>query len=182
MQYPDDVGVLASLVLNYVQLSPTAEDGDALFLAPNEPHAYLYGDIVECMAASDNVVRAGLTPKERDVSTLIDMLTYESFAAQDVPLHGVPNGVGSKLYKAPVKEFNIIKMVLNQQVKSVPCDALKGASIMIVISGEGVLHESPTHHHCLAPGYVYFIGIDTPVTVELSSSGDKELVVFRAHC
>ncbi|CAJ0750428.1 1406_t:CDS:2, partial [Entrophospora sp. SA101] len=30
-----------------------------IFLGANEPHAYLSG---ECMAASDNVVRAGLTP------------------------------------------------------------------------------------------------------------------------
>jgi mannose-6-phosphate isomerase len=29
------------------------------------------------MAASDNVVRAGLTPKFKDVDTLVDMLTYE---------------------------------------------------------------------------------------------------------
>lgn len=60
-QFPGDVGVLCVFWLNYVTLSP----GEALFLAPNEPHAYLYGDCVECMANSDNVVRAGLTPKLR---------------------------------------------------------------------------------------------------------------------
>ena len=32
------------------------EPGEALFLPPNEPHAYLSGECVECMAASDNVV------------------------------------------------------------------------------------------------------------------------------
>jgi mannose-6-phosphate isomerase len=56
-----------------MQLKP----GEAIFLAANEPHAYLYGDIVECMACSNNVVRAGLTPKLRDVDTLVEMLTYE---------------------------------------------------------------------------------------------------------
>jgi len=45
-------------------------------LAANEPHAYLKGDCVECMATSDNVVRAGLTPKLKDSDTLIKMLTY----------------------------------------------------------------------------------------------------------
>lgn len=34
------------------------------------------GDILECMACSDNVVRVGLTPKFRDVNTLVNMLTY----------------------------------------------------------------------------------------------------------
>lgn len=45
-------------------------------LAANEPHAYLKGDCIECMATSDNVVWAGLTPKFKDAETLINMLTY----------------------------------------------------------------------------------------------------------
>jgi mannose-6-phosphate isomerase class I len=44
-----------------VRLAP----GEAIFLAANEPHAYVSGELVECMAASDNVIRAGLTPKFR---------------------------------------------------------------------------------------------------------------------
>lgn len=43
---------------------------------PNEPHAYIQGDIVECMINSDNVVRGGLTPKLKDVDTLVSMLDY----------------------------------------------------------------------------------------------------------
>ena len=71
-QYQDDVGVLAALFFNYVKLSP----GEALYIGANEPHAYLSGECIECMATSDNVVRAGLTPKYRDVQTLCSMLTY----------------------------------------------------------------------------------------------------------
>ncbi len=33
-------------------------------------------DIVETMASSDNVIRAGLTPKLRDVPNLLENLTY----------------------------------------------------------------------------------------------------------
>ncbi len=40
------------------------------------PHAYLKGNCVECMAMSDNVVRAGLTPKFKDVDLLLRMLVY----------------------------------------------------------------------------------------------------------
>ena len=47
-----------------------------MFLRANLPHAYLSGDCVECMACSDNVVRAGLTPKFMDVPTLCSMLDY----------------------------------------------------------------------------------------------------------
>lgn len=72
-QYPTDVGVIATFFLNHVKLAP----GEALFLGANEPHAYIFGECIECMATSDNVVRAGLTPKHRDVQTLCSMLTYK---------------------------------------------------------------------------------------------------------
>ncbi len=38
---------------------------------PDEPHAYIFGDCIECMANSDNVVRLGLTPKLKDIDTII---------------------------------------------------------------------------------------------------------------
>ena len=72
-QYPGDVGVLSIFFLNYLRLSP----GEAVCLDADEPHAYLSGEIIECMAASDNVVRAGFTPKYRDTETLCSMLTYK---------------------------------------------------------------------------------------------------------
>ncbi len=76
-QYPGgDVGVLSSFFLNHVTLQP----GQAIYLAANEPHAYLAGELVECMATSDNVIRAGLTPKFKDVRVLCDSLTYEQGA------------------------------------------------------------------------------------------------------
>lgn len=72
-QYPADIGIISAFFFNYVKLNP----GEALYLGANEPHAYLYGDCIECMATSDNVVRAGLTPKHRDIQTLCSMLTYK---------------------------------------------------------------------------------------------------------
>jgi mannose-6-phosphate isomerase len=71
--FPGDRGVMIPLLLNYITLSP----GEGFFMGPNEPHAYISGDCVECMALSDNVVRAGLTPKFRDVETLCKMLHYK---------------------------------------------------------------------------------------------------------
>lgn len=73
-QYPNDVGCWMIYFLNYVQMTP----GQALFLSDSEPHAYISGDGVEIMACSDNVVRAGLTPKWKDVATLLSMLKYST--------------------------------------------------------------------------------------------------------
>ncbi|KAG4397271.1 hypothetical protein GLYMA_10G115901v4 [Glycine max] len=72
-QCPSDVGVIVAFFVNHVKVAPD----EALFLGANEPHAYICGECIECMATSDNVVRAGLTPKHRDVQSLCSMLTYK---------------------------------------------------------------------------------------------------------
>lgn len=72
-QYPGDVGVFTPLLMNYLQLQP----GESFFIGANELHAYVSGECVECMALSDNVVRAGLTPKFKDVETLCNMVVYK---------------------------------------------------------------------------------------------------------
>jgi mannose-6-phosphate isomerase len=66
-QFPGDVGTLAVFFLNHLKLEP----GEAIYLAANEPHAYLSGELIEAMASSDNVIRAGLTPKLRDTQVLL---------------------------------------------------------------------------------------------------------------
>jgi mannose-6-phosphate isomerase len=51
-QFPGDPAAMAPLFLNYLLIAP----GESFFMAPNEPHAYVAGEIIECMACSDNVV------------------------------------------------------------------------------------------------------------------------------
>ncbi|EPD26398.1 mannose-6-phosphate isomerase, class I [Actinotignum schaalii] len=68
--YPGDPGVVASLLMNPVSLRP----GEALFIPAGTVHAYLSGTAVEIMAASDNVLRAGLTPKHVDVEELVRIM------------------------------------------------------------------------------------------------------------
>lgn len=65
-----DPGLIAILFMNRVTIMP----GQSIFIAANVPHSYLDGDLVECMACSDNVVRAGLTPKFKDVATLMEIV------------------------------------------------------------------------------------------------------------
>lgn len=57
--YPGDGGPFSSLFFNVVELKP----GEMMFLFAEASHAYLKGVRVEVMASSDNVLRAGLTPK-----------------------------------------------------------------------------------------------------------------------
>ncbi|VDP53918.1 unnamed protein product [Heligmosomoides polygyrus] len=96
-----DVGVFAPLLLKYFTLSP----GQATFLGPNQPHAYLSGDCIECMACSDNTIRAGLTPKFKDIETLCANLTYAMSGPPIFPHKDVAPGI--KLYDPPVEEFAV---------------------------------------------------------------------------
>ena len=55
---------VVALLLNHVRLRPD----EAVFMPAGNLHAYLCGLGVEVMAASDNVLRGGLTPKHVDVA------------------------------------------------------------------------------------------------------------------
>ena len=70
--YGNDVGLISFFFFNIIQLKP----GQAIYTGAGIPHAYIQGNIIECMADSDNVVRAGLTNKFKDVETLLEILDY----------------------------------------------------------------------------------------------------------
>src|SRR4029078_6418752 len=65
--YPDDPSVAVTLLLNLVKLAP----GEAIRLDAGNLPAYRGGGGVELMAASDSVVRGGLTVKQVDVDELL---------------------------------------------------------------------------------------------------------------
>lgn len=177
-QYPGgDVGVFSSLLLNYISMEP----GQAIFLGANEPHAYLSGDCVECMATSDNVVRAGLTPKFKDVDVLVEMLTYQYGSAESRKMEPVKYGDHSLLYDPPIDEFAVILTKLNGG-ETEKHGSIEGPSILIVTSGSGELSGGESlddgSAYDLKEGYVYFIGANTPIVAASNESG---LEFYRAY-
>ena len=77
--YPvGDVGLFALLFHNLCQLNT----GQGIFIAPNTPHAYLCGELMECMANSDNTIRGGLTNKFIDVETITQTLCFAASLPQ----------------------------------------------------------------------------------------------------
>lgn len=171
-QYPGDVGVFAPYLLNIVTIQP----GEAFFMAANEPHAYLSGDCIECMACSDNVVRAGLTPKLRDVDTLTSMLTYRTGRPDLVPGKQVAPGVTA--FVPPVPEFAVQRVVVDGPGPVLPPIA-DSASIWLVIEGtvtatvgQGTVAESVQ----LESGAVYLQAAGS----HLELTGGSALL-FRSH-
>ncbi|EMD36598.1 hypothetical protein CERSUDRAFT_115637 [Gelatoporia subvermispora B] len=173
-QFPGDIGVFCAFILNYVEMNP----GDAIFLAAGEPHAYVSGDIIECMATSDNVIRAGLTPKLRDIPNLVSGLTY---AAADATKHLVkPSAFDSvahtTLYDPPIPEFSVLRVVLPAGTTEThpPVD---GPSIAIVTGGRGVFAWGQGEKVAVSEGDVLFVGAGSEVKL---TSEDGQLAVYRA--
>ena len=170
-QYPRDVGVLASYFLNYVRLA----DGQALALAANEPHAYVSGTLVECMAASDNVIRAGLTPKPRDTDALCASLIYGSGVPVLTP--GVPVQEYVTRYAPPFDEFEVQHLALPSSAAAPPSTLLPpfpGPSILLVTGGAGTLTATATplagvegleSALSVSRGDVIFLPAGTPLSV-----------------
>ena len=102
--YPGDAGIVTSLLLNRVTLSA----GEALYLPAGNIHAYLKGLGVELMAASDNVLRGGLTPKHIDVPELLSVLDFESLP---VPyLRPTAPSVGVEEFRPDVPDFVLVRI------------------------------------------------------------------------
>ena len=99
--HPGDPGVVAALLLNPVTLQP----GEAMYVPPGALHAYLHGTGLEVMATSDNVLRAGLTPKKVDADEVLQCVSVTAAP----PLRVAPERQNptSVAYYAPVDDFEL---------------------------------------------------------------------------
>lgn len=182
-QFPKDIGLFCGcLLLNHVWLNA----GEAMFLQAKDPHAYISGDIIECMAASDNVVRAGFTPKFKDVKNLVDMLTYsyESVEKQKMPLlpfeRSRGDAVKSVLYDPPIAEFAVLQTIFDKKAgQKQQFDGFHGPSVVIATNGNGSIRVQGEEAQKVERGYVYFVAPETAVELE-SLSTDEPFTTYRA--
>jgi mannose-6-phosphate isomerase len=134
-QFPGDSGIFAPIIFNYLKLNK----GDAFFIGANEPHAYIQGEILECMACSDNVVRAGLTPKLKDVETLVKMLTYKSTSPKIT--QGEKIDPNCRLYVPPVEDF-AIELIEIPAGSSYLIPDVGSPSVLLTLEGSGKLQQN----------------------------------------
>nr|WSS69298.1 mannose-6-phosphate isomerase, class I [Streptomyces sp. NBC_01175] len=160
--YPGDPGVIAAMLLNYVQLQP----GEAMFLGAGVPHAYLGGLGVEIMANSDNVLRCGLTPKHVDVPELLRIVRFEATEPGILRPEAAPSG--EEVYETPVDEFRLSRYVLPSG--GTPVD-LTAATAQILLCTAGAPQVGGIG---LAPGESVFVPADE--AVEAAGAG----TLFRA--
>ena len=140
-QYPGgDVGVLSVFFLNIVDLKP----GECLYMGPNVPHAYLSGDILECMTSSDNVIRGGLTPKFKDVPTLLSSLVYTS---TDPSERLVPTFLREDhpCWSPPGVPFAVMKYQLDAGKAPFHIEGTSEPSVVLVTHGNGRIGNLHVH-------------------------------------
>lgn len=125
--YPGDPGIVISLFLNRV----TLRRGEALYLPAGNIHAYLHGLGIELMAASDNVLRGGLTPKHIDVTELIEVLDFRPVPVPYLAPEDTAPGV--ETFRPDVPDFVLHRVDVGPDAASV---AIDGPAIVLVAGGD----------------------------------------------
>jgi mannose-6-phosphate isomerase len=135
--FPGDIGVVLTLLLNYVRLEP----GEAIYLGAGNVHAYLRGMGVEIMANSDNVLRCGLTPKHIDVAELLKITDFRELAEPRWPIDGAT-------FRVPVPDFQLARL---ESVGELDAE-VDGPAIVLCTSGTARISGV-----ALSPGRAAFV-------------------------
>lgn len=152
--FPHDVGVIISLTLNRLTLQP----GEAAFLGAGIIHAHLKGMCLEVMAASDNVLRAGLTTKPLNPAGLVKCLDRGmSRLARVTP---EPFGLSTDIFNPDVREF---ALAVTQSSRAEPDGVLLPSAphrIVVCTGGEVELVNAAGDHLKLSRGDSIYAGPD----------------------
>ncbi|MFN3707873.1 mannose-6-phosphate isomerase, class I [Microcella sp.] len=128
-RYPGDPGVAISTLLHTVVLRP----GEALYLPAGNLHSYQEGLGIEVMAASDNVIRGGLTPKNVDVDELLTVLDARPLPAPrlepEVPQQGL------SVFRPDVPDF-ALTVVEGEALADGALIGAEGPSVLLCLEGQ----------------------------------------------
>lgn len=156
-----DRGIFSIYFFNIVQLAK----GEGIFQAAGVPHAYMEGQNMELMSNSDNVLRAGLTPKYIDVPELLKHTLFE-FTHPRI-LEGEVSGPVTK-FPCPVPDFVMYHISLKAGEKFE--GSTQGPEIVILLKGKADWHSGDTWSH-ITKGHSLFF-----------SAGEKYEVRAGADC
>lgn len=155
--YPDDSGLFSPLLLNVITLQP----GEGMFLYAETPHAYLKGVSLEVMANSDNVLRAGLTPKYIDIPELLANLKFNAKPAGELLTTPVQKGAELN-FPIPVEDFAFSIHEIAAEPQTLEQDS---AAIVFCIEGQSVLSKQGETLTLLPGESSYLAASESPVTV-----------------
>jgi len=166
--FPGDPGIVVALLMNLV----TLRRGEGLFVPAGVLHAYLEGLGVELMAASDNVLRGGLTPKHVDAAELVSVLDPQPGMPPVIRPRDLGDGV--RAYDVPIADFALYSVTPGATGATVPLD---GPAIALATSGAPVVVGAASHDEAvLVPGAAVLV---TPDEGSVRVSGTGEVFVAQ---
>jgi mannose-6-phosphate isomerase len=167
-KYPGETGALVSLLLNFIQIAP----GEAIYLPAGNLHAYLSGLGLEVMAASDNVIRGGLTSKHIDRAELRNITDFSELAEPKVSPKKLAEGLVE--YPVAASEFRVYRAQITGTNMLADID-LPAAAVIVCVSGEIAVGTSLEEREVLKKGEVVFVS--EAKKFSLSGSGDAFVVL-----
>ena len=160
-----DRGIFSIYLFNIVHL----KRGEGIFQGAGMPHAYLEGQNIELMSNSDNVLRAGLTPKYVDIPELIRNTSFVP-TFPDI-LSGDLNKTIQE-YRCPVPDFTLFTAFVKAgAIQSIPEGSPK---ILLVMNGEGRCLGAETNQ--ISSGTALFLGANEALEIRAES----DLLLFIA--
>ncbi len=122
-----DRGIFSIYFFNILHL----KQGEAIYQGAGVPHAYLEGQNIELMSNSDNVLRAGLTPKHMDIPELMKHTQFD-FIQPEI----MRGDILGKLinYNCPTPDFQLHALTLKAGESF--SDHSKGPEIWIMMKGK----------------------------------------------
>jgi mannose-6-phosphate isomerase class I len=161
-----DRGLISIYLLNLVRLRP----GEGMFVPAGVLHAYLEGVAVEIMAASDNVLRGGLTPKHVDVGELLGVVRFA--CTTPLPVRAVRGPAGEQVYPTPAAEFRLGLLNLDHGARFAP-GPVRGADALLVLEGHATARAAGVSYP-LARGAAVLATSGLDYTVE---AGERAVLV-----
>lgn len=135
LYFPNDVGMFLPFLTNVVE----GEPGSSLFIPAGVLHSYLYGDLLEAMALSDNVIRAAMTSKYIDVDLLLNVVNPEP-----TPVHWIEPKIlapNHTVLMPPISynEFLLHSFYFEENSENEVSD-ISNESIFLVLDGSGTVN------------------------------------------
>jgi mannose-6-phosphate isomerase len=153
-EFGADKGALLSLFMRHFILQP----GEALVVPPGTPHSYVSGLGLEIQDNSDNVLRAGLTPKHVDAQEFLHVLDIEvAKACEIVRPKELVRGLAA--YPAISEDYCLHRVEVSGQ--NLLADIrLPGDSIFVCIAGEIAVANSLEERVVLRRGEAAYLSGD----------------------
>ncbi len=161
-----DRGIFSIYFFNLLRL----KKGEGIFQGAGLPHAYLEGKNIELMANSDNVLRAGLTPKHIDVPELMKHVIFKGIEPEI--LKGRKENTGTFMFDCPAPDFALAAIQLKEGEKA--NYVAQSPEIILVMEGTAKMKGSRTL--TVKKGEAVFVAAGE--NYEIKSNG--KLLAFKA--